>query len=232
MFRVCSGSRCVQGFVQGSADLFLGSLDRALHHGGLAASSGAAALVEAGIQDTGIHGFPVPGRGPCADDIFVDRPVASIEHTAITGVGFAQAVDEAALGQVADPVRKQEDMLPVCRDSCRQGICHHGLEGALPLPESLVLVQNPGNTRCDLLAGSSGLRSQIKLGHPTVDLTDRQESILRSVMDGLSNADIARQQGVAEITVKNHLSAIFNKLGVSNRSEAVAIALRKHLLKI
>ena len=71
-------------------------------------------------------------------------------------MGFAQSIDEAALGQVADPVRKQEDMLPVCRDSCRQGICHHGLEGALPLPESLVLVQNPGNTRCDLLAGHVG----------------------------------------------------------------------------
>ena len=40
------------------------------------------------------------------------------------------------------------------------------------------------------------------------------------------------RKGVAEITVKNHLSAIFNKLGVSNRSEAVAIALRKHLLKV
>ena len=79
---------------------------------------------------------------------------------------------------------------------------------------------------------SPGLRRQIKLTLPSVVLTDRQETILRSVMDGLSNADIARQQGVAEITVKNHLSAIFNKLGVSNRSEAVAIALRKHLLKI
>lgn len=79
---------------------------------------------------------------------------------------------------------------------------------------------------------TAGLKGQLKMCQPTATLTDRQESILRSVMDGLSNADIARQQGLAEITVKNHLSAIFNKLGVANRSEAVAIALKKHLLKI
>ena len=116
-----------------------------------------------------------------------------------------------------------------------------GLSRAIQHGASGIVLKNSAETELvaairDALAGkqhfSSGLRSQIKLGHPTADLTDRQESILRSVMDGLSNADIARQQGVAEITVKNHLSAIFNKLGVSNRSEAVAIALRKHLLKI
>lgn len=79
---------------------------------------------------------------------------------------------------------------------------------------------------------SSGLRRQLKLSIPAVTLTSRQEDILRSVMEGLSNADIARQQGVAEITVKNHLTAIFNKLGVSNRAEAAALALRKQLLKM
>jgi two-component system response regulator DegU len=50
-------------------------------------------------------------------------------------------------------------------------------------------------------------------------------------MEGRSNADIARHQGIAEITVKNHLAAIFNKLSVSNRSEAVAVAMKKHLLE-
>lgn len=79
---------------------------------------------------------------------------------------------------------------------------------------------------------TAGLRSQLKLRLPIVTLTTRQETILRSVMDGMSNSDIARQQGLAEITVKNHLSAIFNKLGAANRSEAVAIALKKHLLRI
>ena len=78
---------------------------------------------------------------------------------------------------------------------------------------------------------SVGLKGQLKLSLPTIVLTERQECILRSVMEGRSNADIAGQQGIAEITVKNHLAAIFNKLSVSNRSEAVAVAMKKHLLE-
>lgn len=116
-----------------------------------------------------------------------------------------------------------------------------GLSRAIQLGASGVVLKSSAETELvpairKALAGqqylTSGLRSQLRLMQPSVVLTERQETILRSVMNGLSNADIARQQGLAEITVKNHLSAIFNKLGVSNRSEAVAIALRKHLLKI
>lgn len=78
---------------------------------------------------------------------------------------------------------------------------------------------------------SVGLKGQLKLSLPPIVLTERQECILRSVMEGRSNADIARHQGIAEITVKNHLAAIFNKLGVSSRSEAVAVTMKKHLLE-
>ena len=63
------------------------------------------------------------------------------------------------------------------------------------------------------------------------DLTDRQLEILTSVARGLSNAEIARQFNLSEITIKKHLSAIFEHLGVSNRTEAAALALRKQLLK-
>lgn len=76
-----------------------------------------------------------------------------------------------------------------------------------------------------------GIRGQIAACEPTVVLTDRQEAVLRAVTKGLSNADIARQEGLAEITVKNHLTRAFKKLGASTRAEAAAIALRKHLLK-
>ena len=64
------------------------------------------------------------------------------------------------------------------------------------------------------------------------ELTERQLDILHSITRGLSNAEIARQFDIAEITVKNHLTAIFSKLGAANRTEAVTIALRKQLLKV
>ena len=79
---------------------------------------------------------------------------------------------------------------------------------------------------------TAGLRSQLGESKPTAAFTDRQMTILRSVTKGLSNADIARQEGLAEITVKQHLSRVFKKLGANTRAEATAIALRKHLLKI
>ena len=63
-------------------------------------------------------------------------------------------------------------------------------------------------------------------------LTDRQKEVLHSVSRGLTNADIAKQLGITEIGVQKHLKLIFTKLGAANRTEAAAIALRKHLLKI
>ena len=63
------------------------------------------------------------------------------------------------------------------------------------------------------------------------NLSERKLEILAAVAQGRSNADIARQFGLSEITVKKHLSAIFESLGVSNRAEAVALALRKQMIK-
>ncbi|MBQ1345714.1 MAG: response regulator transcription factor [Kiritimatiellae bacterium] len=75
------------------------------------------------------------------------------------------------------------------------------------------------------------LLEQIEQDRSLSTLTDRQLEILASVADGQSNSDIALQFGLSEITVKKHLSAIFARLGVTNRSEAVALALRKQMLK-
>ena len=76
------------------------------------------------------------------------------------------------------------------------------------------------------------LLAQIEEDKAMGKLTDRQMEILASVAQGQSNADIALQFGLSEITVKKHLSAIFERLGVANRSEAVALAFRKQMLKV
>lgn len=76
------------------------------------------------------------------------------------------------------------------------------------------------------------LLAQIEEDKAMGKLTDRQMEILASVAQGQSNADIALQFGLSEITVKKHLSAIFERLGVANRSEAVSLAFRKQMLKV
>ena len=63
-------------------------------------------------------------------------------------------------------------------------------------------------------------------------LTDHQLELLTAVTKGLTNHDIARQFGIAHVTVKKQLKTIFAKLGAANRTEAVAIALRKQLVKM
>jgi DNA-binding NarL/FixJ family response regulator len=55
------------------------------------------------------------------------------------------------------------------------------------------------------------------------DLSDRQGELMELIAQGKSNAEIARELFLAEKTVKNHVNAIFGKLTVSNRSEAIAV---------
>jgi DNA-binding NarL/FixJ family response regulator len=67
-------------------------------------------------------------------------------------------------------------------------------------------------------------------GH--ANLTPRELEILRLVAGGASNGVIARQLWVTEQTVKFHLSNVYRKLGVSNRTEAGAYAHRHQLVDL
>ena len=79
---------------------------------------------------------------------------------------------------------------------------------------------------------SPEIEQHVKEYSVSPDLTQRQMEILHSVTRGLSNPDIAKQFDITVDGVKAHLSAIFAKLGAANRSEAITIALRRHLLKL
>ena len=59
-------------------------------------------------------------------------------------------------------------------------------------------------------------------------LTDREEEVLTMVGDGLPNKLIARRLGISERTVKAHLTSIFQRLGVSDRTQAALWAQRRH----
>ena len=78
----------------------------------------------------------------------------------------------------------------------------------------------------------SEVQKLLKEDPPLPELTPRQEEILSLVTRGLTNADIARLFSIRESSVKEHVNQICTKLGAANRDEAVAIALRNHLLKI
>lgn len=66
----------------------------------------------------------------------------------------------------------------------------------------------------------------------TINFSDREKEILQLLVLGLSNADIAQRLFLSEGTVRNYTSAIFNKLDVSDRTQAVVVALRLGLVDL
>ena len=65
----------------------------------------------------------------------------------------------------------------------------------------------------------------------SVNLTDRELEVLRSVARGERSKEIGVQLGISERTVKAHLASIYNKLGVDSRAAAIAVASRMRLLE-
>lgn len=65
---------------------------------------------------------------------------------------------------------------------------------------------------------------------PDYGLTAREMEVLRALKDGHTNNEIAESLVISPATVKHHISSILNKLQVSSRMEAVALATRKKLV--
>jgi len=84
-----------------------------------------------------------------------------------------------------------------------------------------------GDSPLDPRAARVVLQSQRSL-RPARELTDREENVLRLVADGLANKAIARKLGISERTVKAHLTNIFQRLDVTDRTQA-ALWAREHL---
>lgn len=65
-----------------------------------------------------------------------------------------------------------------------------------------------------------------------ISLNERESEVLKLLAQGLTNADIAARLYLSEGTVRNYTSAIFSKLGVSDRTQAAVAALRYGLVDL
>lgn len=87
----------------------------------------------------------------------------------------------------------------------------------------------------DVYAGRMHLQAQVAARAMSgrrgrSDLSARQREVLRLIAGGRSNKQIAASLDITERTVKFHVTAIMNKLGVDNRAHAAAAATKKQLL--
>lgn len=64
------------------------------------------------------------------------------------------------------------------------------------------------------------------------DLTKREIEVLINIANGMSNKEIANNLEISERTVKNHISNIFKKIDVSDRTQAAVFAIRNNLIKL
>lgn len=78
----------------------------------------------------------------------------------------------------------------------------------------------------------SGFQNLARPPEEVHQLTKREMQMLRWMGEGYSNKAIAEQLFISENTVKYHIRNILQKLGVQNRTEAVALALREGLLEL
>ena len=88
----------------------------------------------------------------------------------------------------------------------------------------------------DVLAGKTYLApaaaAKLAEGVTRVQLTPRELATLRLMADGKSNKEIAQGLGISDRTVKTHLGHLFEKLGVTSRTEAVKVATRRGLVRL
>ena len=104
------------------------------------------------------------------------------------------------------------------------------------------LAQPTGNHARPKIENVTPYLSMNEVSHPTISppkhlnqskwpdgLTEREREVIRLISQGLSNKDIADRLCISSITVRHHLTNIFDKLGVSNRQK---LLLRAHLYGI
>ena len=64
------------------------------------------------------------------------------------------------------------------------------------------------------------------------DLTKRELEVLKMIASGAFNKEIALTLNISERTVKNHVSNIFKKIGVSDRTQAAVFAIKNNIISI
>ena len=211
------------------------------------ARAGLEALVEHGdslrVIGSATAGVALPERvrALAPDVIVLEPPALEDDAFALWLAGVSNAAAGVPLILVVDDVLRT-----VARD-----LLHAGVRGLLSydatVEETQAAVQAvaAGLVTLDPAAVDAMLasldqavpaRALPAVTHPPVtlgqSLTRREIEVLNAVAEGLGNKHIATRLGISEHTVKAHLAAIFEKLDVTSRTEAVTLGARSGIIPL
>jgi DNA-binding NarL/FixJ family response regulator len=172
----------------------------------------------AALLDLG--GLEVAGEGEDAESL-----IARLGESA-PGAIVVVPHDGPSIGSEIRALRRQLRDVPIValipsvdEGECRRAISA-GADGAVlerDLDDALVATVRAA------AAGQISFPEGLQGAGDEPSLTPRERQVLGSVVTGRTNAQIAHELGLAESTVKSHLSSAFAKLGVASRAEAAAL---------
>lgn len=108
----------------------------------------------------------------------------------------------------------------LAKDSTPADLCEAAMALAMGRRDLVAIPQEP-------VAGPQTLASSAALAA----LTPRELEVLRSLAGSESPRTIARSLGISQRTLRNHISSTYHKLGISDRAQAVIVAMREGLIK-
>ena len=114
----------------------------------------------------------------------------------------------------------------------RAGARGYLLKGVTPevLVEAIKTLAAGGSYLFAPLAQAAGTAPRSSITASVEQLTEREQEVLKLLSSGITNREIATALRLSEGTVRNHLSSIFAKLGVNDRTKAVLCALQRGLV--
>ncbi len=197
--------------------------DSPIARAGLSAVLGNHADLEVDEANAALHDERSADPGP--DQLSADVVAADYANGVALATRFARelrSVSSPKVMIVADSGREWE-----IRDALARGVRGYILHSCV-FDELVVGVRSVHHGARHLSSPVAERLAEILSGEP---LTEREEEVLVSVVNGHCNKAIAKQLGIAVGTVKSHLKVVFEKLGVQSRTQAVASALRRGLLR-